>query len=180
MGRRSWVKLWCLPWIEGHVAENDPDFKIRGLLASIIALAGDCDGDDGLVTWTKEIGLTAEQIATRLRSTPKIILAGLAELQNRGYLTVGPQGQIAITDWRHFQSEYQRQKPYRQSVTKSYKGVNGGPVTKSTSGEGRREKGEVEEDKSKGSIQDSIEKARKSRNPVKTLVSNLAKDKSIG
>jgi len=120
--RRQWIKLYVSEWLRGSIREEA--VEIRGIFADLLALAGDSAyGEIGIIKLANGIGLADQTIAGILNIPPAIWLAAKERLsnhpdprENRIELLPLPQGYaIKIINWRRYQSEYARQKPYRKA-----------------------------------------------------------------
>jgi len=140
MGARTWIKIFCNKWIEGTLRHETPE--VRGIWIDLLALVGNGQyGDGGELKIAPAMGLMDEQISTILKTPLEIWKKAKERLVESQRIEVGPGNVITITNWKKYQSEYSRQKPYRHTVTKSDKdrllpGVTATPVTQSDSGEG--------------------------------------------
>jgi len=143
MGSRTWVKLYCDKWLEGTIREESP--LVRAVFIDLLTLAGSgIYGDTGEIKLQGGVGLSDEQVASilhlsrqqwvaardRLIKTERIALKqggitgmptpkrGDAPLLNCSKLALkhGKSAPIiSISNWGRYQSEYERQKPYRSN-----------------------------------------------------------------
>lgn len=109
--RRPWIKLYSIDCLEGSIryqlepAERSVWYELL-LLSSICAIPGRiCDKD--------ERPYPHAFIANRLNISVELLERTLAKCIEEGRIQENAQG-IIITNWHAYQSEYQRQKPYRQ------------------------------------------------------------------
>jgi len=122
--RRTWFKLYCDNWLRGSLRRESP--ALRGIWADLLAMAGDyAFGDDGVIERAKGLGFTDETIAGVLNVPAKLWIESKERLSNHPeagenriklYALAGGYG-IRILNWKKYQSEYQRQKPYRSPST---------------------------------------------------------------
>jgi hypothetical protein len=166
VGRRTWVKLWIIDWLEGTTRYQMSDAQ-RAFWIDLIAMAGRsryggvvCSGKDG-DKWigyplTKYEGLMSEKID---------VLATFELFIKTGKITLEAAGKnptlytIFIISWPRYQSEYQRTKKYRiQGATKKLR-------VKSQPGYGKGSF--VEEEKEEGGETDieSEKKQKQNRSP---------------
>lgn len=143
MASRKWIKLWCDQWLNGTLRQDEyGDFDLeallsepesrqnilrlimRGLWADTLSLAGDGKyGDIGEIKMSSTVGLTDEQIADIFRVPIGLWRWAKAELSKgeNARIEVSEQNIINIINWPKYQSEYQRQKPYRGRKEESSK-----------------------------------------------------------
>jgi len=112
MTSRKWIKLHCEPWLSGTIREEQPD--IRSVFVDLLALAGGGQyGDIGEVKLSNGIGLTDKQIAEILHISKALWRRAKERFLQSERIEITPKGAIRIINWPKYQSEYQRQKPYR-------------------------------------------------------------------
>ena len=103
---RSWVKDWCQ-----HDKELS-DLEAEGFWSLLKRRAG-MSPIDGIITIDEGLPYTHEQLSKIFKCSRKkfkLLLQMFIDLERVSILSCGA---IAITNWAHYQSEYQRQKPYR-------------------------------------------------------------------
>jgi len=154
MGRRTWIKIYCDKWLRGSIREESPE--TRAIWIDILSLAGDSAyGDDGIISVAPGCGYTDEQIAKILRVPIQLWKKTKKKLQKTDRISNNKSGEIVITNWKSYQSEYARQKQYRQSDnTKSQGKVT--PKSNREKREERREKREKEIEKERTIIMSQI------------------------
>lgn len=114
MGHRTWVKLYCSRWLTGTLRQETP--ALRGIWADVLALAGDgAYGDEGSICLANRIGLTDVQIAAVLNLHDSEWANAKARLIQTDRISANGTNVITVTNFARYQSEYQRQKPYRKS-----------------------------------------------------------------
>lgn len=137
MGSRTWVKLYCDPWLSGSLRKEAPE--IRGIWADLLALAGSGKyGDTGQISLQNNVGLSDSQFEKLLNITRYQWQKAKKRLILTERITINQAGVVTIINWKKYQSEYERQKPYRNGklqrkvTTQSYTGErdrdNGGVV----------------------------------------------------
>lgn len=123
--RRTWIKLFCDQWLRGSIRKEA--IEIRAIFADLLAMAGDSAyGDDGIIQLAEDVGFTDELIAGILnipikiwRSAKKRLSCHPVNTENRIEIISLQQGfSMRILNWQRYQSEYQRQKPYREDKKK--------------------------------------------------------------
>jgi len=114
MGSRTWIKIYCDKWLTGTLREETSE--LRGIWTDVLALAGNLTyGDTGKISLPNGVPLTDEQIAGVL----KIKLKEWMEAKKRLLKTDRIQlkdGVLCVVNWEKYQSEYFRQKSYRQKL----------------------------------------------------------------
>lgn len=187
MGARTWIKIFCNKWIEGTLRHETPE--VRGIWIDLLALVGNGQyGDGGELKIMTGMGLTDDQISTILKTPLEIWKKAKDRLVESQRIEVGSGNVISITNWKKYQSEYQRQKPYRHPVTKSDKGellpgVTGNlgksekfTVTKSADREGE---GEGDRDREGEGEGDGIELGEEKPSKKKALLESGVKRPSL-
>ena len=113
MGSRTWIKIYCDKWLMGTLREDAPD--VRGVWIDLLTLAGIGQyGDTGEIKLTNGVGFTDGQIAEILHIPKSLWLKAKHRLLETERIEISPRGAIRIVKWSKYQSEYNRQKPYRQ------------------------------------------------------------------
>ena len=109
--KRTWIKLHCYERLHGSVAfQLEPDE--RSVWDELLCLAGLC-GHEGLIADRDKRPYPHSFVAHELHISEELFERTLAKCKQEGRITENEHG-IHITNWRVYQSEYQRQKPYRQ------------------------------------------------------------------
>ena len=115
MTHRNWVKLWCREWIEGTLRDEKPE--VRGVWADLLALSGSSQhGDIGAIKLANGVGYTDNQMAEILHISKALWRRSKERFIESQRIKIAPKGAITIINWSKYQSEYQRQKPYRQKA----------------------------------------------------------------
>ena len=113
MGNRTWIKVYTDKWLQGTLREESPE--IRGVWIDLLALAGSGQyGDTGEVKLTNGVGFTDKQIADILNIRIYLWRKAKKRFLETERIKVSPRGAISISNWSKYQSEYRRQKPYRE------------------------------------------------------------------
>lgn len=128
MGGRTWVKVYCDKWLEGTIRQESP--LVRAVFIDLLALAGSGSyGDSGEIKLPNGVGLSDKQLKTILQLTRQQWVAARLALQKSDRIRINSMGVITISNWGRYQSEYERQKPYRSNqklqlkvTTESYTG----------------------------------------------------------
>lgn len=120
--RRTWVKLFVIGWLHGSVRwQLTPEE--RGTFADLLAFAGEC-GRDGEISDNDGRAFPFSFIANQLNIPLELLERTIAKCVTEGRIKLGEpveqfegnetnEGVIHIVNWTSYQSEYERQKPYR-------------------------------------------------------------------
>lgn len=113
MSNRTWIKVYCDKWLEGTLREENPD--IRSVWIDLLTLAGAGRyGDSGEIKVSNQIGLTDRQISEILHISLRLWKRAKLRFCQTDRIEVSKTGAILIRNWSKYQSEYDRQKPYRE------------------------------------------------------------------
>jgi hypothetical protein len=111
VSRRTWVKLFVTGWLHGSIRwQLEPDE--RGVWADLIAMAGEC-GKEGKICDNDGRAYPRQFIANQLNIPIELLDRTIAKCMHDGRVEENSDI-IKITNWAVYQSEYDRQKPYRQ------------------------------------------------------------------
>jgi hypothetical protein len=122
MGRRTWIKIFTDKWLRGTL--RDETVEVRGIWVDILTLAGDSAfGDEGYIKLAEDIGYTDKQISgiLRLQNIESWLLAK-KKLGTTGRIEILENNVIKIINWKKYQSDYYRQKPYRKGYKQKLQG----------------------------------------------------------
>ena len=121
--RRTWIKLWVDQCLRGSmIAELTPEQ--RWIFVGLLLLAGDSE-IPGVVYRRKDedgnlLGYSDVVLADTLGVDEHEIKLGLVRMVEKNKVMVDRRDVISICNWKKYQSEYERQKPYRnKSYTQS-------------------------------------------------------------
>ena len=121
MTSRKWIKVYCNKWLSGTIRKETPD--VRGVWIDLLTLAGSGQfGDIGEVKLSNGVGLTDSQIAEILHISRALWRKSKQRFLQSQRIEITPKGAISIANWSKYQSEYQRQKPYRRSRSNELQG----------------------------------------------------------
>ena len=110
----SWVKLWVAECLTGTIRwELEPDE--RGVWYDLLLLAGDCR-TPGIISANETTPMPRRTIAGRLNIDEKLLEKTISKCVASGRIEIDEMGLIHIFKWAKFQSDYQRQKPYRKKA----------------------------------------------------------------
>jgi hypothetical protein len=115
VGRRTWIKVYCEEMLDG-TSRFQFTGEQRAMWIDLLLLAGRsrypgvvCAGEtNGVFT-----PYPVEWMAHKLNYSPDSFRAALKMFEEQGRITV-EDGVIKIGSWSRYQSEYQRQAPYRK------------------------------------------------------------------
>lgn len=109
---RVWVKFHVRGWLHGSIRwQLDP--AERSVWADLICLAGEC-GHDGKICDNDDRPYPRDFIANQFNIPVTLLNQTIAKCMHEG--RIEERGDvIAIRNWGVYQSEYDRQKPYRES-----------------------------------------------------------------
>lgn len=108
---RRWIKLWPDDWLKGSI-RFDLNSEERGVWVDLLALAGNCR-QDGIISANQSTSYPHSYIAGILNIPEQLLDHVLEKCKQSGRISENEHG-IKITNWGKYQSEYDRQKPYRQ------------------------------------------------------------------
>lgn len=111
--RRNWIKLYVDQCLRGSMFDELRDPAERFVFFGILLLAGDSP-IDGKVCLTAELGYTDEQIAALLKIDIDLLKRTKEKMAKVDKIKVAEHNIIEIVNWGKYQSEYNRQKPYRE------------------------------------------------------------------
>jgi len=112
MTSRTWIKVYCNQWLSGTIREEQPD--IRSVWIDLLTFAGSGQfGDIGEIKLANGVGFTDKQIAEILHIRTNLWRRAKARFLVSERIEINPKGAICIINWNKYQSDYQRQKPYR-------------------------------------------------------------------
>jgi len=109
--RRPWLKLWAIECLEGSI-RYQLDAAGRGTWYDLLALARIC-GQEGSISDRDKRPYPHDYIANRLNIPLELLESTLKNCIDEGRITEDEKG-IHITNWKTYQSEYERQKQYRK------------------------------------------------------------------
>ena len=113
MGSRTWIKIYCDRWLNGSIREETPE--VRGIWVDLLVLAGSGKyGDSGEIKITDRLGYFDKQLAELLQISIQKWVACKKKLIQTERVCIENNNIIVIKNWSKYQSEYDRQKVYRQ------------------------------------------------------------------
>ncbi|OBW61978.1 phage replisome organizer N-terminal domain-containing protein [Dehalococcoides mccartyi] len=125
MGSRTWFKIYPDNWLRNSIVGSETGFESmeeRGVFSAVLALAASGRyGDIGAIKIGENIGYSDQQIADIFGINLDVWVKYKAIFIHKSRLSVDKNNLILVTNWTKYQSEYERQKPYRVVTTNSYK-----------------------------------------------------------
>ena len=117
MGSRTWIKIYPENWLKQTLRQETPE--LRGFWMDVLALAGNGTyGDSGEIKLADNVGLTDAQIAGIFKVPVRNWLKNKARLIETERISCNGTGIITILNWSKYQSEYTRQRSYREEYEK--------------------------------------------------------------
>ncbi len=111
-GRMTWVKLHINGWLHGSIRwQLEPDE--RGVWADLIVMAGQCLAG-GKICDNDERPFPRDFIAGQFNIPIELLDRTIAKCRREGRLE-DRDDMIVLTNWHVYQSEYERQKGYRDA-----------------------------------------------------------------
>ena len=110
-GKRTWIKLYPVPCIEGSIRWQLGPHE-RGVWYDLLLFSALCS-EPGTIADGDGRPYPRSFIANRLNITVELLDETLAKCITEGRIKENAGG-LVITNWAAYQSEYQRQKPYRE------------------------------------------------------------------
>lgn len=112
---RRWIKLWVRESLTGTIRFDFTPAE-RGVWYDLLALAGNCRLE-GVIAAGAGSPYPHSWIAGTLNIPLELLEATLTKCEKSGRVKENTDG-IHILSWARYQSEYERQKPYRQAKTR--------------------------------------------------------------
>jgi len=110
--RRNWIKLYVDQCLRGTMMDEMKDPGERFLWFAFLLLAGDSPYE-GKIALTEDMGYSDEQLGSMLKCDPQLVKKAKRVMVKYDKIKVLKNNIIQIVNWEKYQSEYQRQKPYR-------------------------------------------------------------------
>jgi len=109
--RRVWVRMWVHECLEGTIRFDFTPAE-RSVWYDLILLSGRCRVP-GVISANETTPYPHSYIAGLLNIELQLLEVTLEKCKTSGRLKETERG-IELTNWDHYQNEYERQKPYRQ------------------------------------------------------------------
>jgi len=114
--RRTWVKLWVNECLTGTI-RFDLTPEERSVWYDLIILAGQCR-QPGVLASNEKYPFPHNYIAGILNIPLKLLEQSLEKFKKSDRVVEDENG-IKIMNWERYQSEYERQKKYREKDTET-------------------------------------------------------------
>jgi len=109
--RRTWVKMWVNECLQGSIRFDFSPAE-RGVWYDLILLAGNCRVP-GVISANETTPYPYNYIAGILNIDLALLEKTLEKCKGSGRVKETERG-LELVNWEHYQSEYERQKPYRE------------------------------------------------------------------
>ena len=109
----KWIRLWPDHILNGSTLDElDPGQ--RGVWFTLLVLAG-YSPVPGTICLARGVAYTHEQMAAVLKINEDYLISTIQYLAHKEIekIIINPDKTISIKNWNRYQSEYERQKPYR-------------------------------------------------------------------
>jgi len=155
--RRSWIKIYVDQCLRGTMFDEMNDPAERFIWFGFLLLAGDSPFE-GKIALTESMGYTDEQLAALLRCDKKTIKKAKEIMVKYDKIKILENNVVQIVNWKKYQSEYDRQKQYRDPdatkvtskvTSKSYKQKLQAKVTSKGDKQKEKEKEKEKENNNK-------------------------------
>lgn len=110
-GRRTWIKLHTHGILHGSVSYQLSEAE-QIIWVKLLCMAGECNRD-GQISDNDSRPYPHDFIAHELHTEMELLESTIKKCTEEGRITENESG-MHITNWTVYQSEYQRQKPYRE------------------------------------------------------------------
>lgn len=119
-GRRTWIKIYPIDCLDGSIRyQLEPDE--RGVWYDLLNFSAICV-EPGVISDKDSRPYPHSFIANRLNISVELLERTLDKCKQEGRISENTSG-IHITNWKAYQSEYDRQKPYRKKAREEKYGV---------------------------------------------------------
>lgn len=114
MSSRNWIKIYCANWLQSEDLRSSPS-DVRAVWIDLLCLAGvGAYGDVGVIKITPTVGIPDETLASILGIQVERWKEIKDFFSEKKMIKVHENNIIEILNWKTYQSEYHRQKPYRE------------------------------------------------------------------
>lgn len=115
--QRRWIKLYPQQCLEGSIRyQLEPDE--RGVWYDLLVFAGICN-QDGWIRDRDKRAFPIQFIANRLNIPLELLERTVEKCLTEGRVEGNEDKGLRIANWKVYQSEYERQKPYRGRKSKA-------------------------------------------------------------
>jgi DnaD/phage-associated family protein len=109
---RRWIKVYCRGMLHGSIVYQLTEVEYA-IWVKLMLFAGEINRD-GQISDNDGRPLPHDFIAHELHTTPELLESTLKKCKGEGRLVEDEHG-LHITNWKAYQSEYDRQKPFREA-----------------------------------------------------------------
>jgi hypothetical protein len=109
----QWLKLWVDETLTGTTF-SELNAEERGVWYSLLVLSAR-QRPLGVICVAGGVPMTMEQIAAMIKVVPAVLCRCLEKLVAVDKLKREPDGTLRVVNWNRYQSEYERQRPYRKA-----------------------------------------------------------------
>lgn len=114
--RRSWVKMDCYGCLHGSI-NWELTLEEQAIWFKLIMFCAESGGPEGMISDNDNNPVPHDYIAHELHCPIEVLKSTLAKCQASGRIRENSTG-IEIINWNVYQSEYSRQKPYREAKSR--------------------------------------------------------------
>lgn len=111
-GMRRWIKLWVMESLEGSI-RYQLEAAERCVWYDLLLFSATCD-PPGKIADRDGRPFPRKYLASRLNVSEELFTQALKKSLDEGRITE-QAGVLLITHWEKYQSEYDRQRPYREA-----------------------------------------------------------------
>lgn len=108
---RKWVKVYCYETLHGSISYQLSEAE-QAVWLKLLCFAGLC-GNDGIIADHDLRPFPHQFICHEMHTDPEVFEATLKKCKEEGRISEDGQG-ITIVNWSKYQSEYDRQKGFRE------------------------------------------------------------------
>ena len=111
MPKMPWIKLWTEEWLDGSVRET-LSMQERAIWIDLLTLAGR-SRQRGLIQSGENVPYSHKYLAERFQVPIELLEVTLQKCIKQKRISEDGNG-IRILNWKKYQSEFKKRKPYRQ------------------------------------------------------------------
>lgn len=111
--KRTWVKFWVDECLDGTVRE-ELEADERGVWYDLIIISAR-GRKAGIISANETQAISRQRLAGILNISLELLERTLKKAVEQKRIKIDGAGLIEITNWKKYQSEYQRQKRYRRN-----------------------------------------------------------------
>lgn len=111
--KRTWVKLYCEGCLHGSI-NYQLSLEEQAVFFKMVMYSAVCGGEAGIISDNDGRKMPHWFIANELHSPLEVFESTLEKCIKEGRCQENDQG-LTITNFKEYQSEYERQRPYREA-----------------------------------------------------------------